>query len=54
MGNLTPLECLVEAVELREKEFAVAVVQYLSPNGPEVAASFFNFQQLGCGEYLKL
>ena len=26
MGNLTPLECLVEAVELREDEFAVAVV----------------------------
>jgi hypothetical protein len=25
-GNLTPLECLVEAVELREDEFAVAVV----------------------------
>jgi hypothetical protein len=26
VGNLTPLECLVEAVELREDEFAVAVV----------------------------
>ena len=26
MGNLTPLECLVEAVELREDQFAVAVV----------------------------
>ena len=25
-GNLTPLECLVEAVELRKDEFAVAVV----------------------------
>ena len=25
-GNLTPLECLVKAVELREDEFAVAVV----------------------------
>ena len=25
-GNLTPLECLVEAVQLREDEFAVAVV----------------------------
>ena len=25
-GNLTPLECLVETVELREDEFAVAVV----------------------------
>jgi hypothetical protein len=25
-GNLTPLECLVKAVELREHEFAVAVV----------------------------
>jgi hypothetical protein len=24
--NLTPLECLVEAVELRKDEFAVAVV----------------------------
>jgi hypothetical protein len=26
VGNLTPLECLVEAVELRKDEFAVAVV----------------------------
>ena len=26
VGNLTPLKCLVEAVELREDEFAVAVV----------------------------
>jgi hypothetical protein len=26
VGNLTPLECLVEAVELRKHEFAVAVV----------------------------
>ena len=25
-GNLTPLECLVEAVELRKDEFALAVV----------------------------
>ena len=25
-GNLTPLECLVEAVELRKNEFAMAVV----------------------------
>ena len=25
-GKLTPLECLVEAVELRKNEFAVAVV----------------------------
>ena len=25
-GNLTPLECLVETVELRKDEFAVAVV----------------------------
>jgi hypothetical protein len=24
--NLTPLECLVEAIELRKDEFAVAVV----------------------------
>jgi hypothetical protein len=26
VGNLTPLECLEEAVELRKDEFAVAVV----------------------------
>jgi hypothetical protein len=26
VGNLTPLECLVEAVELRKNEFALAVV----------------------------
>ena len=26
VGNLTPLECLVEALELRKDEFAVAVV----------------------------
>jgi hypothetical protein len=26
VGNLTPLECLVEVVELRKNEFAVAVV----------------------------
>jgi len=26
VGNLTPLECLVEAVELRKDNFAVAVV----------------------------
>ena len=26
VGNLTPLECLVEAVELRKNQFAVAVV----------------------------
>jgi hypothetical protein len=26
VGNLIPLECLVEAVELRKDEFAVAVV----------------------------
>ena len=26
VGNLAPLECLVEAVELRKDEFAVAVV----------------------------
>ena len=26
VGNLTPLECLVEAVEVRKDEFAVAVV----------------------------
>jgi hypothetical protein len=26
VGNLTPLECLLEAVELRKDEFAVAVV----------------------------
>jgi hypothetical protein len=26
VGDLTPLECLVEAVELRKNEFAVAVV----------------------------
>ena len=26
VGNLTPLECLVEAVELRKDEFVVAVV----------------------------
>ena len=26
VGNLTPLECLMEAVELRKNEFAVAVV----------------------------
>ncbi len=35
VGNLTPLECLVEADELRKDEFAVAVV--LGPAG------------LGCG-----
>jgi hypothetical protein len=28
MGNLTPLECLVEAVELRKDEFAAAVVWF--------------------------
>ncbi len=37
MGNLTLLECLVGVVELREKEFAVAVVLETSGLGRRFA-----------------
>ena len=39
VGNLTPLECLVEAVELRKNEFAIAGVLGACGVAPALAAA---------------